>query len=80
MNAPEVPAAIGVPDGSTLKMRLRGLGMQIYACLAIGGGDGKGDGGPAAYGWVFEVPNAILLDMKVRSRQRRAGGTTRSPS
>jgi hypothetical protein len=51
-----LPAAIAVPQGMTLKLHDRGIGTQIYACLAS-------DSGPTTYAWVFKAPNALLLDM-----------------
>ena len=60
-----LPSAIALPMGLTLKLHARGIGMQIYACLANGGG-GSGDGGvdaaPASYVWVYQAPDATLFD------------------
>jgi Protein of unknown function (DUF3455) len=38
--------------------------MQIYACLASGGGadGGPADAAPAGYVWVYQAPDAILFD------------------
>ena len=61
----DLPSAIALPMGLTLKLHARGIGMQIYACLAHGGGesvDGGVDAAPASYVWVYQAPNATLFD------------------
>jgi hypothetical protein len=57
-----VPSAISVPAGSTLKLHDRGIGMQVYMCTASGTPDAGVDGGATNYGWVLKAPDAILYD------------------
>ena len=60
-----LPSAIALPMGLTLKLHARGIGMQIYACLANGGGqgvDGGVDAAPANYVWMYQAPDATLFD------------------
>jgi hypothetical protein len=58
-----VPAAIALPAGAKVKLHYRGVGAQIYGCLANGGADAGADAGATAYSWVFKAPDALLLDM-----------------
>lgn len=57
-----VPAAIGVPAGATVKLHDRGIGTQVYTCTASGGQDAGADGGATTYAWVLKAPDAILYD------------------
>jgi hypothetical protein len=59
LTPPEVPAAIALPMGMKLKLHDRGIGAQIYGCLATGGGDA----GAPTYAWSFKAPDALLYDM-----------------
>ena len=65
-----LPAAIAVPATARIKLHYRGVGMQIYGCLANGGVDAgagdagaEADAGPPVYSWVFKAPEATLLEM-----------------
>jgi hypothetical protein len=63
-----LPAAIAVPATAHVKLHYRGVGMQIYGCLANGGvdagtADAGADAGPPVYAWVFKAPEATLFDM-----------------
>jgi hypothetical protein len=55
LKAPVVPAALEAPAGSTLMLRYRAQGTQIYTCKAT-------DGTATAYAWSFKAPQATLLD------------------
>jgi hypothetical protein len=57
--APIVPQAIAVPSGATVKVHDRGIGAQIYTCMASGGGGGGA--GAVTYSWVA-TPSANLYD------------------
>jgi hypothetical protein len=63
LTPPAVPAAIALPAGAKVKLHYRGVGAQIYGCLANGGADAGADAGATAYSWVFKAPDALLLDM-----------------
>jgi len=55
-----------------LKLHMRGIGAQIYGCLASGGGDA----GALTYAWSFKAPDALLYDMGyVPVGQHSAGPT-----
>ncbi|MES1206429.1 MAG: DUF3455 domain-containing protein [Pseudomonadota bacterium] len=62
LTPPVVPAAIDVPSGATVKVHDRGIGAQVYTCLAStsgnGGAGGQASGPPS---WVA-TPSAILYD------------------
>ncbi|CAN5846921.1 DUF3455 domain-containing protein [soil metagenome] len=51
-HAPTLPdPALAVPAGNRLAFRWDAIGVQIYACSAVGAG----------YGWVFKAPEANLF-------------------
>jgi hypothetical protein len=52
LSAPNVPAAIQVPAGNKLDFAFSAIGVQIYACKVSAPG----------YAWVFQAPEATLLD------------------
>jgi len=60
LTPPEVPGAIALPTGLKLKLHFRGIGAQIYGCLASGGADA---GASTTYAWSFKAPDALLYDM-----------------
>ncbi len=49
---PAVPPALVVPDGNRVAFDLIGQGVQIYQCQS----------GPSAFAWVFQAPEANLLN------------------
>ena len=57
LTPPVVPSDIAAPTDVRLALHDRGIGMQIYACLATG------DAGAPTYSWVFRSPDALLFDM-----------------
>ena len=52
--ADDIPAAIAVPSGNRLTIRLTGFGSQIYECRVRGKA--------AGYDWVLAAPEAVLKD------------------
>jgi hypothetical protein len=58
-----LPSAIAIPTTVRVKLHYRGIGLQIYGCLANGGADAGTDAGPPVYAWVFKAPEATLYDM-----------------
>jgi len=50
-SAPEVPAALEVPDGNVVKFHAYGVGVQIYVWTVTAAGGG----------WVFQAPEAVLF-------------------
>lgn len=58
----QLPDAIAIPDSVRIKLHYRGIGFQIYGCLANGGADAGADAGPTTYGWVFKAPEATLYN------------------
>ena len=69
MSAPEVPASVSVPGGSTPVMMLTGVGLLTYECRAKAGSDGT-------YEWVFAGPEAALQDRNGVRMGRYYGGPT----
>jgi hypothetical protein len=57
-----LPDAIAIPGSVRIKLHYRGIGFQIYGCLANGGADAGADAGPTTYGWVFKAPEATLYN------------------
>jgi hypothetical protein len=61
-----LPDAIAIPGSVRIKLHYRGIGFQIYGCLADAGVDAGvdagADAGPTTYGWVFKAPDATLYD------------------
>jgi hypothetical protein len=69
-----VPAAIAVPSGATVKRHDHAIGVQVYTCTAsaaggaggaggaAGGAGGAGGGGATTYSWVLKQPDAVLYD------------------
>ena len=55
LKSPSVPAALEAPAGSTLMLRYRAEGAQIYTCKAS-------EGAATAFAWVFKAPQASLLN------------------
>ena len=58
-----LPDVIAVPGSVRIKLHYRGIGFQIYGCLASSGADAGADAGPPVYAWVFKAPDATLYDM-----------------
>jgi aldose 1-epimerase len=56
MKPPQVPAALAVPPTATVAAHFRGVGAQVYACVAVPG--------PTAYTWTLQKPDAKLFDRK----------------
>jgi len=52
--APEVPAALQVPDGNKVSFHAYGVGVQIYVATAI-------STDPAQFVWTFKAPEAVLF-------------------
>jgi uncharacterized protein DUF3455 len=50
--APSVPAALAVPEGNKVAFFFDATGVQIYACTKVG----------TNYSWVFQAPEATLLN------------------
>ncbi len=65
-----IPAAIAVPSGTTLKVHYHAIGAQIYTCMAssgVAGAGGAGAGGVAGagrYRWALKAPDAVLYDQR----------------
>ncbi|HEY7372313.1 MAG TPA: DUF3455 domain-containing protein, partial [Polyangia bacterium] len=65
-----LPAAIAVPSGATLKLHDHAIGVQVYTCTASaaggtgggGGAGGAGGGGATTYSYVLKQPDAVLYD------------------
>ena len=65
-----LPAAIAVPSGATLKLHDHAIGVQVYTCTASaaggagggGGAGGAGGSGATTYSWVLKQPDAVLYD------------------
>jgi hypothetical protein len=65
-----LPAAIAVPSGATLKLHDHAIGVQVYTCTASaaggagggGGAGGAGGSGATTYSWVLKQPDALLYD------------------
>jgi hypothetical protein len=58
LTAPSVPADIQAPSGTTLALKLRANGSQIYTCSATVGAADAG----TTYAWTFKAPDAKLFD------------------
>jgi Protein of unknown function (DUF3455) len=63
---PDVPSTIAVPDGHKLYLVAHAVGVQIYACNAIGAG----------YRWDFVAPRAELYDGNGKLLTTHFGGPT----
>jgi len=67
-----LPAAIAVPSGATVKRHDHAIGVQVYTCTAsaaggaggsgAGGAGGAGGSGATTYSWVLKQPDAVLYD------------------
>jgi hypothetical protein len=55
LKPPAVPGALDAPAGSTLMLRYRAEGTQIYTCKAL-------EGAATGFAWTFKAPEAKLLD------------------
>ena len=55
LKPPVVPAQLEPPAGSTLMLRYRATGTQIYTCKAT-------PGAATAFAWTFKAPQANLFD------------------
>ena len=64
--APQVPAAIAVPEGHKAAMILKGSGQLTYECRS----------GGAGYQWAFVGPDAVLTDSSGARAGRYYGGPT----
>jgi len=53
--APEVPAALQVPDGNKVEFHAYAIGVQIYVCT-------QSAKDPTQFSWVFKAPEAVLYD------------------
>ena len=53
--APEVPAALQVPDGNKVEFHAYAIGVQIYVCT-------QSATDPTQFSWVFKAPEAVLYD------------------
>jgi hypothetical protein len=62
--APDVPAAIRVPEGAKLVEKLHGTGAQVYGCAATAG----------KYGWTLKRPDATLTDAKGAEAGKHGAG------
>jgi hypothetical protein len=65
-SAPDVPDAIQVPAGETVVLFARGVGSQIYSCLAA---EGK-------FSWTLKGPDAELKDRKDKVIGQHSAGPT----
>ena len=66
---PDVPAALGAPSSQVLSAELHASGVQIYSC-----NPNKDD--PTRFGWVFDAPEADLLDRSGKRIGRHYAGPT----
>ena len=65
-----LPTAIAVPTGATLKLHDHAIGAQVYTCTASAAGGaggaagtgGAGGSGATTYSWVLKQPDALLYD------------------
>jgi uncharacterized protein DUF3455 len=58
-----IPDGIAAPPGTTLKLKLHGLGAQVYTCTAqAASADGGADAAATTYAWVLKGPDAKLYD------------------
>ena len=66
-----LPTAIQVPSGATVKLHDHAIGWQVYTCTAstggtsgtgTGGAGGTGGGAATTYSWVLKQPDAMLYD------------------
>lgn len=64
--APDVPSTISVPDGHKLYLVAHAVGVQIYACNAVGAG----------YRWDFVAPRAELYGDNGQLLTTHFGGPT----
>src|SRR5262245_6844496 len=53
--APDVPAAIQVPDGNKVSFHANAVGVQIYAAT-------PSTTSPSGFAWTFKAPEAVLFD------------------
>jgi hypothetical protein len=68
-NAPEIPASLRPPAGEMLFLEARASGVQIYRCALK-------PGQPATYEWVFQGPEAALVDRSGHSLGKHYAGPT----
>jgi hypothetical protein len=66
---PEVPATLQVPSGQSPFLEARASGVQIYQCVS------RPDA-PGAFGWVFQAPEATLINHRGRPIGRHYAGPT----
>ena len=66
---PDLPAALKVPAGQKVSVRLQGEGEQLYSCRA----SAQDAGG---FAWVFVAPKADLRDVTGQVVGRHYGGPT----
>ena len=62
--APDVPRTIAVPEGNKVVLVAEAVGVQIYACNAVGGG----------YRWDFVAPRANLYSEQGKLLTTHFGG------
>jgi hypothetical protein len=68
-NPPEIPADLRPPAGEVLFLEARASGVQIYRCAPK-------PGQPATYDWVFQGPEAALVDRSGHSLGKHYAGPT----
>jgi hypothetical protein len=66
---PEVPSNLRPPSGEVLFLEARASGVQIYEC-------GPTPGQTQTYAWIFQGPEAALVDRFGRSLGKHYGGPT----
>jgi Protein of unknown function (DUF3455) len=69
VRAPKIPDVLHVPDAEVLVLKARGEGVQIYQCK--GTADAAG-----AFQWVFEAPEADLVDDQGQKIGKHYAGPT----
>jgi Protein of unknown function (DUF3455) len=65
----KIPDVLNVPDASALVLKARGEGVQIYQCKATADASG-------AFQWVFEAPEADLVNDTGQKIGKHYGGPT----
>jgi Protein of unknown function (DUF3455) len=65
----KIPDALNVPDAGVLVLKARGEGVQIYQCKATSDAAG-------AFEWVFEAPEADLVNDSGQRIGKHYGGPT----
>lgn len=68
-NPPKIPAALRPSAGEVLFLEARGSGVQIYRCELR-------SGPPPTYEWVFQAPEATLIDRSGHSLGKHYAGPT----